>query len=166
MPSKLNPALIGGVIMGTLSSIPIIAAGNCVCCMWIILGGLMAGYFYSKSLPPGVEFMPGDGALVGLLAGVFGALFSTFLTYAMHNLGMQSLDIFQQIMESNPEIPPELEEFLLEWQAEGGFNAVMALFMLISSLFVDTVFGIIGGLLSTKFFKNTKQPRDQQTTVL
>jgi len=166
MPSKLTPALIGGAIMGALSSIPIIAAGNCVCCMWIVLGGLMAGYFYSKALPPGVEFSSGDGALVGLLAGVFGALFSTFITYGLHNMGWQNIDLFEQILENNPEIPPEVENLFREWQNEGEFNAVMALFMLLSSLFVDALFGMVGGLLSTKLFKNKKPPRESQTTIL
>jgi len=166
MPSKLTPALIGGAVMGILSSVPVIAAGNCVCCMWIILGGILAGYYYSKSLPPGVEFQSGDGAVVGLLAGIFGALFSTFITYALHNLGLQNMDMFEQIFESNPEIPPEVEDFFREWQDEGGFNMAMAAIMLISSTLVNALFGTIGGILSTRLFKNKKPPRDTQTTIL
>ncbi|MFC1568867.1 hypothetical protein ACFL4L_01410 [bacterium] len=168
-PSKLTPALIGGAIMGFLSSIPVIAAGNCVCCMWIILGGLLAGYYYSKTLPPGVEFQSGDGAVVGLLAGIFGAFFSTFLFYALQSMGFQNMDmmnIFEQVLDSNPEFPAELEDLIREWQTESGFNAVMAVFMLISKLFVNTLFGIIGGILSNNFFKNKKPPRETETTIL
>ena len=35
----VQPALAGGMFLGFLSSIPFIAAGNCLCCMWVLLGG-------------------------------------------------------------------------------------------------------------------------------
>ena len=37
--SKVQPALLGGVVIGTLSALPVISMGNCLCCLWVILGG-------------------------------------------------------------------------------------------------------------------------------
>src|SRR6266850_783593 len=69
MNSKLKPALLGGLIMGVLSAIPIIYY---CCCIWSIGGGALAAYLYIKSSPTPVKM--GDGAMVGGLAGGVGAL--------------------------------------------------------------------------------------------
>ncbi|HEY2963464.1 MAG TPA: hypothetical protein VGJ37_13660 [Pyrinomonadaceae bacterium] len=69
MNNKLKPALIGGVIVGVLSVIPFV---NYCCCIWAIGGGLVAGMIYIKNSPTPVP--TGDGAIVGALAGVVGAL--------------------------------------------------------------------------------------------
>ena len=69
MNNKLKPALIGGLIVGLLSAIPFI---NYCCCIWAIGGGAVAGMLYIKGSPTQVP--TGDGAMVGALAGVVGAL--------------------------------------------------------------------------------------------
>ena len=67
--NKLKPALLGGIIVGLLSSIPIV---NYCCCIWGIGGGGLASYLYMKSSP--TKIGPGDGAMLGGLAGVVGAI--------------------------------------------------------------------------------------------
>ena len=41
-PSKLMPALYGGIIIGLLSGIPFISLINCICCAGVIIGGFLA----------------------------------------------------------------------------------------------------------------------------
>jgi hypothetical protein len=69
MNNKLKSALLGGLIVGVLSAIPII---NYCCCIWSIGGGALAAYLYIKSSPTPVTM--GDGAIVGGLAGVVGGI--------------------------------------------------------------------------------------------
>lgn len=69
MNNKLKPALLGGLIVGVLSAIPII---NYCCCIWSIGGGVLAAFLYIKSSPTPVTM--GDGAMVGGLAGVVGGI--------------------------------------------------------------------------------------------
>jgi hypothetical protein len=69
MNNKLKPALLGGLIVGVLSAIPII---NYCCCIWSIGGGALAAYLYIKSSPTPVAM--GEGAMVGGLAGVVGGI--------------------------------------------------------------------------------------------
>src|SRR5687768_9328194 len=38
----VQPALSGGMLLGFLSSMPIIGFFNCICCMWVLLGGGVA----------------------------------------------------------------------------------------------------------------------------
>ena len=49
--SKTNPVLVGGLVMGVLSALPIISAGNLCCCLWIISGGLVAAYVLQQNQP-------------------------------------------------------------------------------------------------------------------
>ncbi len=69
MNNKIKPALLGGLIVGVLSAIPIV---NYCCCIWTIAGGALAAFLYIKSSPTPVTV--GDGAVVGGLAGVFGGI--------------------------------------------------------------------------------------------
>ena len=66
---KLKPALLGGVVVGLLSAIPFV---NYCCCIWAVGGGVLACFLYIKSSP--VPVRPGDGAVVGALAGLVGAV--------------------------------------------------------------------------------------------
>jgi hypothetical protein len=67
--NKMKPALLGGLVVGLLSAIPIL---NYCCCIWGIGGGGLAGFLYIKDSPTPVK--PGDGAMIGAMAGVIGGL--------------------------------------------------------------------------------------------
>lgn len=72
-PSKLQPALLGGLVLGLGSVIPGLSYGNVCCCGWAIVGGALAAYLLIKrstSLP----VRSSDGAAAGSLAGIVGAL--------------------------------------------------------------------------------------------
>ena len=58
--------------MGVLSALPLINAGNVCCCLWVVSGGVVAAYVLQQNQTAPIT--PGDGALVGLLAGLIGAV--------------------------------------------------------------------------------------------
>ena len=76
--SKLQPAILGGVFIGVLSALPIISAGNFCCCLWVLSGGALAAYLLQQNQSSPVD--AGDGAIVGLLAGLIGAVVHTLLS--------------------------------------------------------------------------------------
>ena len=63
--------LVGALVMGVLSALPIIAVGNVCCCLWVISGGVVAAYVLQQGQPQPIT--PADGAFVGFLAGLLGA---------------------------------------------------------------------------------------------
>src|SRR6185503_6055931 len=67
---RKQPALIGGLIVGVLSVLPLIDAGNFCCCLWALVGGVVAAKLLIDRSPQPVK--SGDGAMVGLLAGAIG----------------------------------------------------------------------------------------------
>ena len=70
--SKFQPALLGGLVLGVLSALPIINLGNTCCCLWVIAGGMTAAYLLQNAQVAPIT--SGDGAAVGFLAGVAGAI--------------------------------------------------------------------------------------------
>ena len=73
MNNKLKPALLGGLIVGIFSAIhSLIPIISLCCCIWSIIGGVLAAFLYIKSSPTPVPM--GDGAMVGALAGVVGGI--------------------------------------------------------------------------------------------
>ena len=66
----IQPAIIAGAVLGILSSLPIVSAGNWCCCMWIVGGGALGAWMLARERPGGVGAMSyGDGAFVGVLSG-------------------------------------------------------------------------------------------------
>ena len=51
MRGRLQPALLGGVFIGVLSTLPIINIGNLCCCRWVISGGALAAYLLQQNQP-------------------------------------------------------------------------------------------------------------------
>ena len=37
--SRYQPALLGGLFIGVLSSLPVVSTANICCCLWVIVGG-------------------------------------------------------------------------------------------------------------------------------
>lgn len=104
MNNRTKAALIGGVLAGVLSGLPLI--GGC-CFLWAIGGGFLAVFMYLKDAPPGPLEM-GDAAKLGALAGAIGAVISLVLglpfmllgigASAMQNSDLQSAGVSSGIM--------------------------------------------------------------------
>ena len=108
-PSYAQPALIGGVIMGVLSALPIVAAGNICCCLWVVSGGAVAAYLLQQN--SSAPLTPGDGALVGLLAGLVGAVvqFIVAIPIGMMIAPMER-EMLRRVLEMAGTMPPEMRD--------------------------------------------------------
>jgi hypothetical protein len=72
-----QPALIGGLIVGVLSILPVLQAANICCCLWALGGGAVAVKLYINRSPAPVTWV--EAAKVAALAGVLGAIIRIFL---------------------------------------------------------------------------------------
>src|SRR5215510_4771252 len=66
-----KPAITGGLLLGVLSSIPLLSALNFLCCLWVQAGGGLATYLLDKQRPGRLKYS--DGAFVGVFSGLIGA---------------------------------------------------------------------------------------------
>lgn len=158
-PSRLIPALVGGSIIGVLSTIPVLALGNCFCCMWILVGGAFSAVLYKRSLPDQSLMTAGDGAVQGLIAGIFGALFGTLLGYILMVFTdyRPEQEFLKMFIENSEDVPSEFEDMIDEIKNYEVLSMTSAVLKLIGSLIIDTLFGILGGLLGVGFSKTKKK---------
>ena len=99
MNNKLKPALLGGLIVGVLSGIPLV---QYCCCIWGIGGGALAAFLYIKN--SSIPVKTGDGAVVGGLAGVFGGIIYLILGLPLAIFfGMAAME--EQLTRSGVSLP-------------------------------------------------------------
>jgi hypothetical protein len=153
-PSMAKPALVAGLAFGVAGAIPIIEWINCACCALIIGCGLVAAYLHSKPMKAaGLGFTPGNGAVVGLAAGVvYGVVAGTLGALFDMMLGLtdmsQIIDQMEQVGTMDPEAMETVSRFL-----ESTGPATIVLAGLFFSLLFGAIFGALGGLIGGALFK-------------
>jgi hypothetical protein len=163
-PSYAQPALIGGVVMGVLSALPLVAAGNLCCCLWIVSGGAIAAYLLQQN--QSTPLTPGDGALVGLLAGLVGALVQ-FLVSIPIGILVAPLEraMLERVIEMAGTMPPEMRDALGRYTGASGEFSIGLMILrkiaeLIFWLFVSAIFSTLGGLLGAMVFRRQAPPHN------
>ena len=154
-PAKLQPALLGGVAIGVLSALPVINLANC-CCAWILFGGALSAYLMQQNHAEPIQI--GDGAIVGLLAGVVGAFVWVMISVPI-GMVMAPIEsgLASQMMRDATEMAPEFREFLegIGGRPMIGIGLVVGFFLM---LCVSTLFGMLGGLFGALMFRKNQPP--------
>ncbi len=166
-PSKLKPALIAGLAFGFLGSIPPI---SCCCCLVAAGGGVLAAFLLSKeSKSLGLQFGPGEGALVGVLTAVFYAIAGTFVATVISMVWPQDPTQMLTAMEDfGMEIPPEAWDSVEQFSGGGEGAGVLVTFFtnLVFNGLLGVVFCTLGGLLGGVLFKNEPQAPTETTPAV
>src|SRR5687767_11634038 len=106
------PAFLGGLFIGVLSALPIV---SCCCCLWMVGGGVLASYLRSQNQPASLTM--GQGARLGLSAGVIGSVILFVVSIALSPLNVR----FLELASNAADMPPEVRE-LLETMKAGGLG--------------------------------------------
>lgn len=148
-----QPALLGGLFIGVLSALPIVNLANC-CCLWIVGGGVLAGYVaQQESAPP---LTGARGAVIGLLAGVVGAFVWLAAALAL-DVVMAPLHerIVSETLRSAADMPPEVRQWL-ELMMDRASAPVRFAAGFVFQLFAGAVFSTLGGVLAAAFFRRRR----------
>lgn len=155
-PAKIQPALLGGVTIGVLSALPFVMLGNCCCCAWVLLGGALSSYLMQQNSPEPIEV--GDGAVVGLMSGAFGAVVWLVLAPVINTfmMPMQS-GLVQRVLRDSANLPPAMRDILESTQSAPavGLGLIFSFFVMLT---VMTLFGMLGGLFGALMFRKNQQP--------
>ena len=140
MNNKLKAALLGGLIVGVLSvivsQIPVVSL---CCCLWGIGGGAVAGLIFIKGSPTRVSV--GDGAMVGALAGVVGAVIYLIIGLPIA-LFIGAAAMQQAFAQSGVHIPFSGTVLLVVGNLIGGICLI--------------ILAAVGGILSVPIFEKRK----------
>ena len=154
-PAKLQPALLGGVTIGVLSALPVINLANC-CCAWILFGGALAAYLMQQNHPEPI--MIGDGAVVGLLSGIVGALVWLIASIPI-GVAMAPFQsrMAQETLRNAADLPPELRSLLEQFSGAPAIGVGLIL-MFFVMLVICSLFGMLGGLFGALMFRKSPPP--------
>jgi len=159
-PNKTQPALIGGLVIGLLWSVPFLNLINLCCCLGVIAGGALAAWQLIKRSPV-LPVSSGDGSVVGLLAGLVGAGVHLLLGVPIGlvfdpQTGVSAIKSIFALM-NNPEVNRAMEEAIRNSQnqslAERLGGALVG--WCITSV-ISVGFSTIGGLIGVSMFEKRK----------
>ena len=166
--SMLKPALAGGVALGILSALPVIGACNCICCAWIIGGGILASYLYIRESQFRVTM--GRGVLAGLAAGAIGAV-----VYALFSIPIQLIsgggnpamvvEQMNEMLAKNPDMPQEFRQVIEDFLMRDDFMRLITVFNYFSNFVFFSLFAMLGGAVGVALFEKRK-PGDEPSNVI
>jgi CDP-diglyceride synthetase len=153
-PSKTQPALLGGLVIGVLSALPVIQFGNLCCCAWVLLGGGLAAYLLQQNDPEPIGI--GDGTVAGFFAGAFGSVVWLLLSVAIRSL-MAPFEsaMASRALENARDLPPAVRQ-IIESVGTGPVVGFGLILMFMVMLCVFSIFGLLGGLFGSLFFRRSQ----------
>jgi hypothetical protein len=151
---KYQPVLVGALVMGVLSALPLISVGNVCCCLWVICGGIAAAYVLQQGQVEPIT--PADGAFVGFLAGLAGAVVYVIVSLPIDIvIGPMEREMVQRWVENMG----GAEGFRDYAQRANVIAAPIRAFIgFIFMLFIGAVFSTAGGVLGALMFKKPPVP--------
>ncbi len=151
MTPRQQSILVGAVVTGILSTSYLFFI-NLLCCLGVIVGGVVATQQYTSRARPSIN--AGDGAVLGALAGAGGAVFQPLFNWALRPFGLGLRDIalsWLEGMEGQPGVSPEMMQQMQSSQSTGTI-----LFNLVVGMIVFAIFGAIGGAIGAAIFGEEK----------
>jgi hypothetical protein len=151
------PALIGGLITGVLSVVPVVQWLNCCFCGWALVGGAVAAKMLIGRSPRPLR--NADGAKIGLLAGAIAAGVYLLLALPLSLSGfLENLqtELLNRMIEATND--PSIQEMLRRMIEESANRSlaekfISSLILLIPLSVILGGFSVLGGLLGVALFE-------------
>jgi len=140
--------------MGVLSALPLVSVGNICCCLWVISGGVAAAYVLQQGQPDPIA--PADGAFVGFLSGLLGAVIYFVIALPVDLLiGPMEREMMRRWVENMG----GAEGFRDYAERANVITAPIRAFIgFVMMLFLGAIFSTIGGILGALMFKRQPAP--------
>ena len=140
--------------MGVLSALPLVSVGNVCCCLWVISGGVAAAYALQHSQAEPIA--PADGAFVGFLSGLLGAVIYFVIALPVDLLiGPMEREMMRRWVETMG----GAEGFRSYADRADVVTAPLRAFIgFVMMLFLGAIFSTIGGILGALMFKKPPVP--------
>ena len=144
-------AFIGGVTAALIDALPYLNFINCLCCLGIAFGGIIAVFYYRLNSEDGNETLPMPLIVqLGLMSGLFGAVMSFAFQYIVFLImGNWQIELMKNLMENMDEIPVVWGDLYDDLQNEE-FQTFAGFAILIRSLIIFPIFTFIGALITNR----------------
>jgi hypothetical protein len=160
---KYFPALVAGFGAGVLHIVPL--TKGLTCCLVVPIAAVIAIMLEQKANGNLKVIELKRGVILGLLTGVFAALFGSFfdimITFITKNNDIiLAFNEMNDILDTFP-VPENVREEVINLMGsvvesikETGFSSIYAISVIFNNLIVDSIFGLIGGLAGTKILNS------------
>ena len=153
--------LVGALVSGALSALPIVAAGNLCCCLWVVSGGVVAAYLLQQRQSTPITL--GDGAMVGLLAGLGGAVVYLAIAVPINILiAPIEREMVTRMMDRLGDVPPQFRDYA---NRSGAMSVAFTIIDFVMRLFLGALFSTLGGLLGAAIFAKKAPPAAPPTVI-
>jgi hypothetical protein len=154
-PSKLQPVLLGGLLLGLGSVIPGLSYGNLCCCGWAIIGGALAAYLLIKRSTV-LPLTSGDGAAAGALAGVAGSFINLVIGVPLTLL--QWKNAVSQMQQRADNVPDAASREVMRQMTDAmqSHPALIALGLWLLFAIVGVGMAALGGVIGVAMFEKRK----------
>ena len=129
----LLSGVVGALVMVVLSNVPFLNLINCLLCAGVWLGGMAAVWFYRRQT--GQPLTAGQVAIIGVVAGLIGALLSSIVASVF------GADAMQAVLDADPtgQTRSALGSFV------GGTASFLVGFVI--NIILYPLFGAVGGAI-------------------
>lgn len=166
---KIFPALVCGFGAGVLNIVPIVKSFSC--CVIIPFAAVLALYLDLRASNNPEKIRPGKAVITGLLTGIFAALFGTALDVLIIFItrtnelaetlpelekmlsGVSGGPILNEVMDLMYKISDDITKY--------GFSFIYTFSLLISSLIMNSIFGMLGALIGMQIINNRMKPEQK-----
>jgi len=154
-PSRLQPVLLGGLVLGLGSVIPGVSYGNLCCYGWAIAGGALAANLLIKRSPI-FPITSGEGASTGALSGVVGSLINLVIGVPLSLLQWNSLMSQVEGRVETTSDPASREAVKQAVSIMQNHPALIALGIWLIFTIVAIIAAAVGGMIGVAFFEKRK----------
>lgn len=150
MPSRTQSILLGGLVAGILST-SVLGMINLLCCAGVIIGAVAGVWHYTETYQ--LTIPSGQGALIGALCGVVGALVAGVLNQLLVVMGLDFAMALQESLMRNLNMSAEQMEQMRQMQQGQQGGAVWIILGTLFNVVLFAVFGAIGGAIGASVFQ-------------
>lgn len=150
MPSRTQSILIGGLVAGLLST-SVLGMINLLCCAGVLIGAGVGVWHYTEENR--LTIPAGQGALIGALCGVVGAVLAGVLNQLLVVMGLDFATAMQENVMRNFGMSAEQLAQMREMQQAQQGNVLWAIMGTLFNVVLFAIFGAIGGAIGASIFQ-------------
>lgn len=157
--TRTNALLMGAAVVAVAST-SYLGFVNFLCCIGLWGGGMFAVYRYTTDTQSTIT--GGDGAQLGFMAGLIGAVIGLVLTFVLRLVGIRDDLVISNMMLNMQGMPPEALDQIAADMEKTVVEKTLTWGALIGPL-VSGAVGAIGGAIGAAVFKKGGSVRPEQT---
>ncbi len=149
--SFILSALIAGLVTGLLGNLPVINLVNCILCLWVWAGGILAVFLYRRFQAGEGGLTTAQGAGLGAVTGLVGAFLGTLVLIVTGSVTLPVMENLARSFQIQGDLPFKT----------GGFVQILAQagIFLVIDVVLYPIFGAIGGLVATSLIWKAPKPQ-------